>query len=123
MKTTAHALLAATIALATIAAAGTRADAAFTRFDCTVDQVQLHVGANAQRVAVRCTAAAPGGIYWFAYRFGDNPELAKMILSLLTTAKASGRGVIVAYESTDTSGNAWGCQTNDCRTILQVVLR
>jgi|ERR1043165_3995418 hypothetical protein len=104
-----------------IAAAATSARAEFTSHDCVIAEIQLVVTSTAgPRVAVRCTAAAPGGISWFAYNMQANPDRAKMVLSLLSTAQAAGRNVAIAYESTDTSGNAWGCLVADCRSIMQV---
>lgn len=114
----------ALIAWAVLTLAPAPAHAAYTTFVCTVSGVQLVVDASGgQRVAVNCTASTSGGISWFAYRYATSPDLAKMLLSVFTSARVSGRPVVVAFESTDTSGNAWGCQTNDCRIILQAVLR
>jgi hypothetical protein len=118
------ALRIAAVALAVLTLASAPAHAAYTTFVCTVSGVQLVVGpSGAERVAVNCTASTGGGISWFAYRYSNNPDLAKMLLSVFTSARVSGRPVVVAFESTDTSGNAWGCQSNDCRIILQAVLR
>ncbi len=98
------------------------AAAAYVTWDCTVSQVQFVVTSTTgqPRVAVQCQAPAAGGIYWFAYRISDGPDLAKMILSMLSTAKVAGRTVRIGYESTNTSGGAWGCNTGDCRIIMKL---
>jgi hypothetical protein len=98
------------------------ARASYETWDCVVSQVQLVVtsATGAPRVAVQCQASTGGGISWFAFRISDGPELAKMILGMLGTAKAAGRTVRVGYESTDVSGGAWGCQTNDCRILKKL---
>lgn len=94
--------------------------AEFTAHDCVIAEVQLVVVSPiGARVAVRCAAPAPGGISWFAYEIQADPERAKMVLSILSTAKVAGRTVRIAYEST-ASGATWGCGAGNCRPIMQV---
>jgi len=117
-----QALCTAAIAATVLVLATAPAHAASTTFTCTVSGVQV-VATGSQRVAVNCTTSTSGGISWFAFRFSDDPEMAKMLLSIFTTARVSGRPVVIVFESTDTSGAAWGCQSNDCRIVQLAVLR
>ena len=89
---------------------------------CVIGRVQLETKSSVARVAVRCKEPAPGGISWFAYRIEENTEVAKMVLSILITAKVAASRVVISYQPTDTSGKAWGCQSN-CRRINQVILQ
>jgi hypothetical protein len=65
--------------------------------------------------------AAPGGIQYFALATVDSKQSARM-LSLLLTAKAVGKNVVVLYNASDLSGASIGCQTNDCRLIQALAL-
>ena len=82
---------------------------------CTPDGVM----AADNRIHVRCANAAPGGIYFFAYPTSDSPK-ASRILSILSTALASGRTLTITYDPSDTSGADFGCAAGDCRTIISV---
>ncbi len=82
------------------------------RFTCT----PVGVSAFTSRVAVRCSAAAPGGIWYFAVSTADSGS-ASRFLSIFTTAKVTGKNVDIYYTPSDTSGNAWGCNASDCRVI------
>jgi hypothetical protein len=111
-------------AVAAFLLASRKAEAAYTTFTCTPSTVQLIVNSpsGAPRVAVSCTAAAPGGISWFSYRISDSVDNAKMLLSTFTSAKIAGRTINVSFESTDTSGVGWGCDAASCRIIKQALL-
>ena len=96
--------------------------AAYTSFLCpSVSVVQLIVSSptGQPRIAALCSSSN-GGVQWFAFRTSDSPDSAKMLLSTLTAAKASGRPVLFAYESTDTTGSAWGCDAVSCRIIKKI---
>jgi hypothetical protein len=67
------------------------------------------------------TAAAPGGILYFAYPTKDNAN-ASRFLSVLSTALAAGRQVDILFDSADLSGTAYGCAASDCRPIQGVAL-
>ncbi len=66
------------------------------------------------RVHVRCSLAAPGGIFFFAVSTSDSAS-ASRFLSIFTTAKVTGKNVILFYTAADTSGTAFGCGAADCR--------
>ena len=83
-----------------------------TYFTCT----PIGVASFNNRVHVRCSAAAPGGIYWFAVSTTDSGR-ASRFLSIFTTAKVTGKNLGIWYNSTDLSGGAWGCNNSDCRNI------
>lgn len=74
------------------------------------------VAAFDTRVHVRCSAAAPGGIYFFAVSTNDSGR-ASRYLSVFTTAKVTGKNITIYYNTTDLSGAAWGCSNADCRNI------
>ena len=102
------------------------AKAAYLNHNCVVDQVQLVASSlisTGDRIAAKCESPAPGGIYWFAYNITKEDETVKMVLSLLSTARVAGRSVLVSYESSDLSGDRWGCQSNDCRIIKKLEMR
>ena len=81
-------------------------------FVCT----PVSVATFTNRVHVRCSAEAPpGGIYWFGVST-SNSASASRFLSIFTTAKVTGKNVAIWYDVSDTSGNAWGCGSSDCRT-------
>lgn len=98
---------------------------AYTTYTCNIERIQFVVDSSSgeSRVAFKCQAPTPGGIWWFAFRTAENYDKAKMILSILTAAKIAGRTLKVGYESTDTSGNAWGCQADNCRIIMQLIMK
>jgi hypothetical protein len=79
-------------------------------FTCT----PLGVAAFTSRVHVRCSAAAPGGIVYFAVSTADSASSSRF-LSVFTTAKVMGKNLGIYYTASDTSGNAWGCNASDCR--------
>lgn len=94
---------------------------AFTKHNCVVQRVQFTVTnpllGNSSYVGVRCQAPAPNGVVWFDVNYNANPDKAKMVLSLATTAKTSGQTLEIAYDPTDLSGASFGCQNADCRII------
>lgn len=90
---------------------------AATWYRCT----PANVAVFASRIHIKCTAAAPGGILYFAYPARDTAN-ASRFLSLLTSAEVAGKQVDVLYDPADTSGASFGCATGDCRTISGVAL-
>lgn len=83
---------------------------AYDTFTCT----PYRVAAFTNRVHIWCSSPAPGGISWFAVSTSDSGS-ASRFLSIFTTAKVTGKNVIIFYTASDTSGNAWGCNAADCR--------
>lgn len=75
-----------------------------------------------ERVHVRCSTAASGGIIFFAVPTANNENAAR-ILSTLLAGHVSGKTLVIGYDSTDTSGAAFGCATHDCRRLLSVGVR
>jgi hypothetical protein len=71
------------------------------------------------RIHVRCTTAAAGGISYFAFRNTDAAQAARH-LSLLLVAYTTDSGIWVYYDPNDTSGDAWGCNASDCRVFTGV---
>lgn len=89
--------------------------AAATWYTCT----PVRVASFATRIHVRCAAAAPNGIWYFAYPTSDTAN-ASRFLSLLSTALVAGKQVNVLYDPADTSGAAYGCLAADCRALRAV---
>jgi hypothetical protein len=81
--------------------------------DDVYDCIPFNVGVFSNRVHVRCTVAAPGGVYYFAAPTSDSKYAAR-VLSLMLTAKATGKTVRFYYNPSD-SGASYGCSYSDCR--------
>lgn len=77
-----------------------------------------YVGEFINRVHVRCSVAAPGGIYYFATPTSDSKHAAR-VLSVLLTAKAMGKNLQIYYSPT-ASGASYNCLYSDCRPITYV---
>jgi len=79
--------------------------------------------ASESRIHVRCTTASPANIFYFAIN-GDSAHqnFANRALVLLNTAYALNKPVWVAYD-TETSANPPGCQTGDCRALVQILIQ
>jgi hypothetical protein len=84
-------------------------------YTCTPNLV---VSAN-NRVVARCAVAYNSTISWFAYPTSDSANASRM-LSVFETAKATGDTITVYFDTTDTSGTAFGCLATDCRAIWAV---
>lgn len=82
-------------------------------YTCTPERVATF----SNRVHVRCTAATPAGILWFAVCSDGNSAFAARALSTFTAAKVTGKNLALFYESADTSGTACGCLASDCRVV------
>lgn len=101
------------MARSTSAVASPAAPAATTFYSCK----PVDVSAYANRIHVRCSAAASGGIYFFAAATANTAH-ANRLLSVAMMAYLSNRKVVVEYDPSDTSGAAFGCEANDCRRML-----
>lgn len=99
------------VAVANQAAAPASPDAVWT--PCT----PANVAAYTSRIHVKCTASAPGGIWYFAASTANAAHTARL-LSVLSTAHAAGRTLEILYEPSDTSGASIGCNPSDCRLML-----
>lgn len=83
--------------------------------------VPSNVAVFTNRIHVRCSTVADGGIRYFALSTSDSRHAAR-VLSLLLTAKASGQRVGVDYSPGDLSGVSLGCLSSDCRLIRWVYI-
>ncbi len=102
-------LLAASIP--TQASAPAAPTAAFT---CTPTGVAIFTN----RVHVRCTPAAPNSIAYFAYCTATDSATASRFLSVFTTAKATGKNLVIFYDPNDLTGQQkCGCANGDCRLL------
>jgi hypothetical protein len=76
------------------------------------------------RVHVRCSVAAPGGIEFFAVQIlSGNAADVDRFVNLTSRAITNARLVSILFESTDTSPNAWGCLAGNCRRPIAYVLK
>ncbi len=97
---------------------------------CNVVNIDLQMNGfpTANRLLVRCDAPASGtggaSIVFFAVNTGQDPERAKLALSMMESAKVAGRPLSIIYHSDATSTNAFGiaCNPSDCRPIVRIVL-
>jgi hypothetical protein len=83
------------------------------------------------RITFECSGeggAGPHGSPWnyFAFRISDNPAVAQMLQQLILwgTINTGNRdyplalqGMCITFDPNDTSGNAWGCGSSNCRII------
>ncbi|OQA42303.1 MAG: hypothetical protein BWY52_02250 [Chloroflexi bacterium ADurb.Bin325] len=125
-KTTLVAVLFVALLIVTALAAGVRlgpsvALAAEPDAETTYRCTPAHVAAFTNGIHVKCTAAAPGGIWYFAYPTRDTAN-ASRFLSLLTSAVVAGKQLDITYDPANTSGVSFGCLASDCRTIVGVLL-
>lgn len=91
-------------------------------YSCVPDYI---VSANV-RVVAHCVTPfnntdAGNLIYWFAYPTTDSAGASRM-LSILETARATSSSVTFYFDSMDTSGNAMGCNSSDCRAVWAITL-
>ncbi len=115
-----------TLALAAIAGvslfAGAAARAADTAVTCYMPQIEVNTGQyNTQpRMTLHCLGgSSASGISYFAVEVSQNPVVAQMVQQvyqsfLSVNKKAS---VQLASNLSDTSGDAWGCSSNNCRIL------
>jgi len=109
-------LVAASVAILSVASTKI-AFAAVKTFTC--DPIDVAVFTN-KRIHVRCSPA-DGTIAWFALGVTDSGEANRM-LSILSTAFTAKKKLTIWYDPADTSGASIGCQTNDCRLIIGVLM-
>lgn len=80
------------------------------------------VGAFTDRVHVFCATPYNGTISWFAYCTADSAT-ASRLLSVFTTAKATGKDVGLYFDPNNTSGTACGCAASNCRLVTGAEVR
>jgi hypothetical protein len=91
------------------------ASAAQTTFSCK----SVDVTTFPERIHVRCSTAASGGIVFFAVPTANNEHAAR-ILSTLLAGHIAGKTLVIGYDPADTSGTSFGCAQNDCRRLIYV---
>jgi hypothetical protein len=75
-----------------------------------------NVAVFSNRIHVKCSASVAGGIWFFALSTSDAAHTNRM-LTLFTTALASGRPLHIDYNPSTTAGTSLGCQSGDCRLV------
>src|SRR5262245_23548601 len=74
----------------------------------------------ASRIHIRCNPG-DGAIAFFGLSIVNAD--ASRVLSVLTTAVAARRPILIQYDPSDLSGAAFGCATNNCRVIQGIELQ
>lgn len=82
----------------------------------------IEIATFSNRIHVRCDTAASGGIVYFAVPTANNAHAAR-ILSTLLAGHIAGKQMVMGYDATDTSGDAFDCRQADCRRLHYVVVR
>jgi hypothetical protein len=100
---------------------GARADQIFEL--CKPNQVMSF----SSRVHVRCDKPVPilGGtkaISYFAIGTSADPRLVNRAMALGVSAQVNGKALVILFDPADESGASFGCQANDCRTIVAIGL-
>jgi hypothetical protein len=103
------------ISILLLLGSATRSSAQTTFYGCKSVEVRTF----AERVHVRCSQAAAGGIVFFAVATANSAHAARF-LSVLMMAHLAGKSITVEYDPKDTSGTGFGCLANDCRRLLSV---
>src|SRR5262249_35048890 len=85
-------------------------------FTCTAAEAAVFPGS---RIHVRCDPG-DGAIKYFALSVA-NPDTSR-VLSLVATAVAARRPLLIGYDPTDLSGAGIGCLNVDCRLIQSIGL-
>jgi len=86
---------------------------------CTITEIFV----NAERAHVKCSAASPAGVYYYAMNGNGATQIyVNRALAILNTAYAMNKAVWITYDS-ETSANPPGCQTADCRALVQIVIQ
>ena len=86
-------------------------------FECTSVEVSVYP----ERIHVRCSLPASGGIYFFALSTANSAHAAR-VLSVLETGHVTAKHLYITYDPADLSGSAIGCGNSDCRLIQFVSL-
>ena len=92
--------------------------AASTFYTCTSTEVATYP----ERIHVRCSVAASGGIVFFAVPTANSAHAARM-LTVLMMAHLTAKPIIIEYDPADTSGTSFGCGASDCRRFLSLAVR
>ncbi len=95
-----------------------QAPEAYAEFTCTIGEVAVFT----DRIHVNCNPAN-GAIRFFAASAAQGEVLnTNRFLTLLNTAYALGKPVVVGYD-TNTAANPPSCLVTDCRKILAIKIR
>lgn len=90
-------------------------------FMCTPTEVAVFKS----RIHTRCSSAAKDGTtnIWFWAVSTSDAQHANRFLSTASSALISGRKILFAYNSGDTSGKSFGCLAKDCRVPWAITMR
>ena len=80
--------------------------------------VEVAVYTNSPRIHVKCSSPSEN-IQYFAVGTTD-AALAQRVLTVLTAALTTGKGLAIVYDPSDVSGAQIGCLGKDCRLIITV---
>jgi hypothetical protein len=86
-------------------------------FTCTAQGAGVYPGS---RIHVRCNPG-DGAIAYFGLSIANAD--ASRVLSVITTAVAARRPLVIQYDPNDLSGAAFGCLTSNCRAIQGMELQ
>lgn len=102
------------------------AQAADTAVTCRRPFATMNTGQDGTppRFTIHCDGgSSTGGVTFFAYRISDNPAIAQLLSQAFETyitrfaSIAPGTAIGLSSDSSDTSGDAWGCGAGNCRII------
>ncbi len=102
------------------------ASATETTVSCKAPAVQVATGADSTsaRVTVQCTGgSSAGNITFFAWQIKANATAALMIeraVAGFVLEDGTGATITIISDLSNTSGNAWGCGSANCRIISYV---
>jgi hypothetical protein len=81
----------------------------------------VEAAAFPNRVHMKCAAQVDARFWYFATSTSD-PRLAARVLSVIESAQLGDKYLSVLFDPSDQSGTAFGCQANDCRNIVAVIM-
>jgi hypothetical protein len=106
-----------------IASAAVPAYATDTAVTCNSPTGTINTGQDgtSPRFTITCTGgSSAGNVTFFAYKFatkGDLTEILEHTLSSFVLANGLGKTIDLSSNLADTSGNAWGCSSSNCRIL------
>jgi hypothetical protein len=101
---------------ATTRPAGTATTAAEQSATAKCVPVEVTVFTKSPRLHVKCEAPTDGILYFATGT--EKADNAQRILTVLITALTNGKALSIVYDPVDTSGQAIGCLSQDCRLII-----
>jgi len=98
--------------------AGAAATAAEQSATAKCVPVEVTVFTRSPRLHVKCEAPTDGILYFATGT--ENADNAQRVLMVITTALTNGKALSIVYNPADTTGQAIGCLSKDCRLIISV---